>query len=193
MTTQFIYFIRPVGMDGPIKIGCSALPENRQLQLMAWSPFPLEIVATIPGSFELERNIHQCFADLHSHGEWFRPGARLTAAISAISAGQPVGVAIDLTDRRGSIGAKRTKRPDTRIQASYALRLSWAARKLRTDSHYFSRPHDVDAIMVRWRGYGWNYRGGRKLPTEAEMARLDQVLAEPSKHFVARSIHRVAA
>ena len=58
-TTLQVYFVRPVGMRGPIKIGCSKLPENRIKSLMVWSPFELEIAVAIPGNFKLEKAIHE--------------------------------------------------------------------------------------------------------------------------------------
>lgn len=111
MSDKLVYFIKPVGMNGPIKIGCSRLPEQRLESLTIWSPFPLEIAAAIPGSFRLEINIHDCFADDILHHEWFRATPRLLALIAALNRGIPIERAIDLNDRRG----------DTRA-AHYALR-----------------------------------------------------------------------
>lgn len=100
---SYIYFMKPVGMDGPIKIGCSYLPERRLSTLATWSPFKLEIITTIAGGQRLERNIHECFADFHSHREWFRAGQRLLDAISRLKAGEPVERVINLNNRVGSI------------------------------------------------------------------------------------------
>ena len=65
----FVYFLKPVRKKGPIKIGCSFRPVSRLTAMMSWSPYKLEIVAQIEGDFVLERKIHNCFADSHSHGE----------------------------------------------------------------------------------------------------------------------------
>lgn len=100
--TEFVYFMRPVGMAGPIKIGNSWRPERRLRELMLWSPFPLEIIHTVPGDKVLERNLQNCFADCHSHAEWFFPAPRLLSAIAAMQSGVPVHVAVDLSDQRGS-------------------------------------------------------------------------------------------
>lgn len=106
-TPREVYFLKPVGMDGPIKIGCGFEPRERLGSYMALSPYPLEIILTIPGNLALERNIHDCFIDCHSHSEWFRAEPRLLAAIEALKAGVPVEEAIDLSKRLGSIhGAK---------------------------------------------------------------------------------------
>jgi hypothetical protein len=98
---KFIYFIKPVGMSGPIKIGCSMRPLNRLMEMAIWSPLKLELLHQQIGSHELERNIQMCFADYHSHLEWFRAGPRLTRAISKLQAGVPIAEAIDLSDVRG--------------------------------------------------------------------------------------------
>lgn len=46
-----VYFVKPVGMDGPIKIGCTTTPAARIESLTIWSPFPLEVLVTIPVVF----------------------------------------------------------------------------------------------------------------------------------------------
>jgi len=100
---KHIYFIKPVGMIGPIKIGYSAFVGGRLLQLAAWSPFPLEVIYSEPGPSHVERALHRCFADYHSHLEWFHPGERLVSAIKQLVAGSTIAEAIDLSDERGSI------------------------------------------------------------------------------------------
>ncbi len=82
-----VYFIKPVGMDGPIKIGCSESPARRRIALEAWSPFPLELVATIEGDCLLEQRFHAEFIADHERLEWFRITPRLLAVIGAINAG----------------------------------------------------------------------------------------------------------
>ncbi len=83
----YVYFLRPIGMDGPVKIGCSEWPELRLATLMSWSPFRLEVAARLPGNTDLERRFHARFMADHSHGEWFCPSAALSATISDIQDG----------------------------------------------------------------------------------------------------------
>jgi len=102
--TKRIYFMKPVGLPGPIKIGCSRMVNERLVQLAAWSPWPLEIIYSEAGEHELERTLHRCFADYHSHLEWFHPGERLTRALERLVASDSsIAEAIDLSDVRGSI------------------------------------------------------------------------------------------
>jgi len=82
-----VYFIRPVALSGPVKIGYSTLPAARLRALMVWSPLPLEIVAQTPGDGKLERRFHTLFAKHHSHSEWFRPAPEIDLAIEQINAG----------------------------------------------------------------------------------------------------------
>ncbi len=82
-----VYFIKPIGMDGPIKIGCSQCPGKRLSSLETWCPFPLEIVAEIPGYSTLECRFHRKFLDTHLRSEWFAASAELTATIKQINAG----------------------------------------------------------------------------------------------------------
>lgn len=82
-----VYFIKPVGMEGPIKIGCSQSPDNRRVSLSSWSPFALEIIAELDGDFDLERRFHAQFRHLHERREWFRAGDDLLVVIESINAG----------------------------------------------------------------------------------------------------------
>lgn len=88
MRASWVYFIRPVGQDGPVKIGWSRLPEDRLRALMVRSPFPLEIVARIEGDLRTEGGFHALFRDQHSHGEWFHASDELTNVIGQIAAGE---------------------------------------------------------------------------------------------------------
>lgn len=73
-----VYFIKPVGQDGPIKIGHSRHPEGRLATYLQWSPVELELVATIKGAGEpLERRIHYYLREDRLHHEWFRPSDRV--------------------------------------------------------------------------------------------------------------------
>lgn len=83
-----VYFIKPIGMDGPIKIGCSVSPEGRRASLEAWCPFPLEVMAEIEGSYDLEQRFHARFLHLHERLEWFAAGEDLLAAIADIRGGR---------------------------------------------------------------------------------------------------------
>lgn len=84
---SFVYFLRPVGADGPVKIGCSSYPEERLQSFMLWSPVALEVVAKLHGDELLEWRFHQAFSDFHSHSEWFRSAPIITATIKAIGLG----------------------------------------------------------------------------------------------------------
>lgn len=103
MMKEYIYFIKPVGQLGPIKIGTSWKPIDRLSQVMMWSPVPLELELTIEGGEDLERNIQDCFADCHSHSEWFYPHERLREAINRLKDGECVHNVVDLKHRRGNI------------------------------------------------------------------------------------------
>lgn len=84
---KWVYFIKPIGFDGPIKIGNSAAPGQRREQLSVWSPFPLEIAAQISGDHALERRFHARFFDQHVNHEWFTASPELLDTIAAVNAG----------------------------------------------------------------------------------------------------------
>jgi hypothetical protein len=81
---KYLYFLKPIGMDGPIKIGCAKVPEVRMRTFAVWSPFPLELIGKVPGIGTDERFLHRCFADSHTHFEWFLYTPELARAIAQI-------------------------------------------------------------------------------------------------------------
>jgi hypothetical protein len=80
-----VYFVKPIGSAGPIKIGFSNDVDKRMMTLTRWSPVDLEVIALLPGDTVLERRLHRHFLDTHWRNEWFhwsRPLADLIAAVS---------------------------------------------------------------------------------------------------------------
>lgn len=185
MSDYFIYFLRPIGQVGPIKIGCSSHPKNRLEGLMSWAPIPLEIIATIPGDFDLEKNIHECFAEDFSHHEWFHASDRVADFVGKVAAGVPVEEAVDLSKRTKIPNGKHD--PKVKLRTSYSHKFSWASRKVNKAKRdaYYSPPEDVQGILDRWTG--WHPRVAyveQRDPSPSEFARLDEVLADPFAHFV---------
>lgn len=84
---KHIYFLRPVGQPGPIKIGCSINPAGRLATVLIWSPIKLEIAAMIVGGHDFERMLHDRFARQRLHGEWFEACPALTELVSNIAKG----------------------------------------------------------------------------------------------------------
>lgn len=82
-----VYFVRRADGEGPVKIGCSQGPMTRLAQFTYWVPYPLALVAQLPGDEGLERRFHAKFLAQHTHSEWFRPSAELNAVIAEIVAG----------------------------------------------------------------------------------------------------------
>lgn len=100
MSADYIYFMRPVGEAGPIKIGYSRLPDHRLKQYQQWSPQPLEIVARLPVYRPenrhrrsrahvqiIERGFHERYLPWHLHHEWFFANQLIEADIAAIVGG----------------------------------------------------------------------------------------------------------
>lgn len=183
-----VYFIKPVGLDGPIKIGCSYRPENRLLDLGAWSPWPLEIIGSVPGIYHDEQFLHRCFADSHSHREWFHSTPALRDAIAVILSAGDMTVAHSTLTPKGSIrtGNKNGWTEERKLRASYSSRIRIARNKLREKNIAEWHPaEDVNKIGARW--------NGGQLPTEAEFARLDEYLSDPAAHSVVPYWQKAAA
>lgn len=100
-----VYFMRPVGADGPVKIGFSFAPEQRLYAYASWSPYPLEIAAMVPGTISTESQFHALFDAHHSHHEWFHAAPEISAVIDAIKA-----ETFDMDSLPGVAGSIRSKR-----------------------------------------------------------------------------------
>lgn len=70
MTEDFVYMIGSTG-TGMVKLGYSKDPGKRLKELQTGNPYTIEVLATVPGSIELEQVLHVWFADLAYRGEWF--------------------------------------------------------------------------------------------------------------------------
>lgn len=177
-----VYFCKPVGLPGPIKIGCTGKPIERVKQLMLWSPVDLELIVTAPGTFADERAVHAVFGDHHIRHEWFQPCDALVAGIESLKKGSSLKQAFDL-DRPGRpvrsfTSIRRQKWSDsTKLRVKYGQRLRAAERKTGdTIAERLVVPKDVDWIIHQWRESDF--------VSERDLARLDEVLAEPHKHMI---------
>lgn len=170
----YVYFMRPVGQAGPVKIGCSGSPKHRLLQLAEWSPFPLEIVAEMPGDYRLEARLHAHFGADYSHHEWFAWSADLEGVMQAVAAG--TFVPGDL--RTAAIPFKT--RPARTIGSLLCAFTQYAAN--------FPPSEDVKAAA---RGLRW---GGYKALSPAECTQAITVLAAYANECRAarRTAHRAS-
>ena len=83
-----IYFLRPVGHTGPVKIGLTTLqPEQRLHHIAPFSPLPLELISSTEGDLETERRIHTLLAASHYHHEWFHWSPTLDKLLREIATG----------------------------------------------------------------------------------------------------------
>lgn len=79
---EIVYFLRAGDF---VKIGkATGSPDDRVAQLKTGCPFPIEVIATIPGGYEKERELHNRFADVRAHGEWFHATPRLMSFIASV-------------------------------------------------------------------------------------------------------------
>lgn len=99
-----VYFIRRADGQGPIKIGCSDVPDERLYVFAAWHPYKLAVIAAAPGGFNQESALHRYFDASRVHGEWFDPTPELEWIIArVIETGALPKIALDT--RTGEIAA----------------------------------------------------------------------------------------
>jgi len=85
----WVYFAKPVGADGPIKIGVTQNPDQRLSLMQTSSPVEIEFAAVLwddePGV--LEQRFHALFKQFHQRREWFEGSSDIHAVVTAINDG----------------------------------------------------------------------------------------------------------
>lgn len=76
--TGFVYFM---AMGDFIKIGFSGSPEHRVKSFAIGNPYDIDILLKIPGSLEVEGEMHRRFDHIRHRGEWFQRTDGLVAYI----------------------------------------------------------------------------------------------------------------
>lgn len=176
MATGFLYFMREVGEETPIKIGFSTNPPSRLHQYQIWSPRKLEIFLTVSAKSRDEYNAHCLCAESHSHHEWFHLSPYLAQCIRRLQAGEAADVVFFGTSRDHPIMCKShnpRKRftPAQRQGASYSSRL-WRTRR-RTG---FDAPKALTKAFDEWASN--DKPNGRMLPEHLQR-RLDKYFENP--------------
>lgn len=79
---EIVYFLRAGDF---VKIGkATGSPDNRVSQLKTGCPFPIEVMATMPGGLDVESQLHKRFAGIRAHGEWFHATHELIAYVESL-------------------------------------------------------------------------------------------------------------
>ena len=89
MMEKFVYFIRPAGKPGPIKIGCSVDPAERLRSIQRDWLSPLELIGCVPGCIPDEITLHKRFRRNRqrthsSNREWFNHCPEIEQGIGRI-------------------------------------------------------------------------------------------------------------
>lgn len=177
MKEKFIYFLRPIGEQGPIKIGCSIDPKHRLGGVEIWSPVRLELICYAPGSHFHENWLHTSFVDDRLHGEWFSWSPALQNIIDRVL---ECGVLPPVATPSSREEAREYKRAHPRKMSKRDKNASIAKSKLtnkinNAERHangyamlLYVRPDEIAEIMARYDGYSGT------LPTEEEISVIDQ-------------------
>jgi hypothetical protein len=83
---DFVYFIRCCEF---VKVGYAYNVPARLKHMRVGNPFPLEVLAVLPGDRTLEGALHRRFRSQHHQGDWFRLEGPLQAFISEIVSQSP--------------------------------------------------------------------------------------------------------
>lgn len=158
MRATYVYFFRPVGAEGPIKIGCSFLPHERLLAYAHWSPVPLQLIGRVAGNQRFEKGLHAALREHHSHGEWFRPAPQVLAMVADAIAGK-----IDVTTlpQPRNVWGMAPRRPEDTAAGVMVRRLGAMMKKgvvvpdhVRNATHTYQCPPEEKArrraIVREW-------------------------------------------
>lgn len=83
VSRRMIYFVR--NGRGMIKIGSSMNVSDRIRSLETGASETLELIASIPGTYSVERQLHDRFSGIREYGEWFRPSPELLKFIEQVA------------------------------------------------------------------------------------------------------------
>lgn len=156
-----VYFIRPKGKKGPIKIGCSVRTARRLRDIEIWSPVLLEIAATAPGDNRHELALHDRFMESHLHGEWFDANPELIALVAQVAeTGRLPPLAIpgrpkDWAERNAKMaGCKKPRRgAGTTNKAAITRAINVAECRAFGFEGSDRRPTEIERIMVGYEGW----------------------------------------
>ncbi len=81
-----VYFISCDRPEFPIKIGFAIDVRVRMRALQGAMPWPLEVLLTIEGDVDKERELHRQFKHLRMEGEWFSRDADIMKYIERVKA-----------------------------------------------------------------------------------------------------------
>jgi hypothetical protein len=128
-----VYFARVVGTSGPIKIGCSAWPQDRCKQLGFDLAVEVELLAEASGDFKLERNLHIKFAHVRTKAptrngkdvcgatEWFEPVPELLGIVEQAAATGCIALGIEECRERAIAARYKAGETLKQIGDSYGI------------------------------------------------------------------------
>jgi hypothetical protein len=88
--TGLVYIIR-AEESRRVKIGFTEkYPASRMASLQIGSPERLSIVAVVPGSYQLERWVHDSLRSSRAHGEWFGDTEEVRRFVGDVCAAHPL-------------------------------------------------------------------------------------------------------
>lgn len=81
---RVVYFVKPVGMEGPIKIGSTRNFTKRFRCMNTDSPFELECILWLEGDYDDETKIQTLLLGSHLRGSWFQASDEVLALIERV-------------------------------------------------------------------------------------------------------------
>jgi len=143
-----VYFIRS---GDYIKIGVATNPHQRMRDLQTGNPIKLEIMGAIPGSFEMETELHRQFSENRTEGEWFTVDNRIEDFITSIVALFPDYLDRDFLINETPAIKKKSKKNKQKRKGKKSQAKIWSDWRYLSDEeryHLAHLPRDERAAML---------------------------------------------
>ena len=200
---KHVYFLRPVGARGPIKIGCSCEPEKRVRGVEIWSPLKLEIAAFVPGGHREESILHQMFGADRLHGEWFSNSNQLSSVIEfCVRTGKlpPLDYSLDpyrkkrADPKSKSAMTRRISPVDQRNKSRVTAKLLKAERRVYGFASTYMRPDEIEEIYQSYQGAFSSLPSDEQLRLLNEyIGMLEQLPSVPTDFVAWKDWHKLRA
>lgn len=179
-----IYFIRS---GEYVKIGVSDNPRGRITAIQTSNPNPIEVLGIVPGSYDLEAELHQRFSFLHHKNEWFQDAEPIRRVISDLVSEQqstPQAIEPDYDEWRFEV--KRKPRKARRKNAGSTAGEKWYYWVIRVHSSgkrlYYGNLGDMHlpGIQIDTDGLNSKFRRMAETTANGAIAAIEEPATDPA-------------
>lgn len=147
-----VYFIKPIGQLGPVKIGFTDHLAKRARCVAVQSPLLLEVVCSAPGGQAEERLLHERFAGQHMHGEWFAWSKDLQFVMDRVAETGALPELVAVFPRPTLHRRSPSNGHASRVKANLTRRVRIAERRIYPWPRKIERPAEIVGLITAYQG-----------------------------------------